>query len=52
MFGVCAIHCDGAGMAHAAGLSPTMSADSDEFGRPFRAEVGHLFRLISAGRSD
>jgi len=27
-------------------------ADSDDFGRGFRADVGHLFRLKSAGRSD
>jgi hypothetical protein len=27
-------------------------ADSDDFGRSFRAEVGHLFRLMSAGRSN
>ena len=28
------------------------TADSDDFGQPFRAEVGHLFRLMSAGHSD
>jgi hypothetical protein len=27
-------------------------ADSDDFGQSFRAEVGHLFRLMSAGHSD
>jgi hypothetical protein len=27
-------------------------ADSNDFGRSFRAEVGHLFRLMSAGHSD
>jgi hypothetical protein len=27
-------------------------ADSDDFGRSFRAEVGHLFRLMSAGYSN
>jgi len=28
------------------------AADSDDFGRAFRADVGHLFRSMSAGRSD
>jgi len=27
-------------------------ADSDDFGQLFRTEVGHLFRLMSAGHSD
>ena len=27
-------------------------ADSGDFGRSFRAEVGHLFRLMPAGHSD
>jgi hypothetical protein len=27
-------------------------ADSDDFGRAFRADVGHLFRLMPAGHSD
>jgi hypothetical protein len=27
-------------------------ADSDDFGQSFRADVGHLFRLMSAGHSD
>ncbi len=27
-------------------------ADSDDFGRAFRADVGHLFRLMPAGASD
>jgi hypothetical protein len=27
-------------------------ADSDDIGRAFRSEVGHLFRSKSAGRSD
>ena len=27
-------------------------ADSDDFGQSFRAEVGHLFRSMSAGHSD
>jgi hypothetical protein len=26
--------------------------DSDDFGQSFRAEVGHRFRLMSAGHSD
>jgi hypothetical protein len=29
-----------------------LNADSDDFGRAFRADVGHLFRLNPAGRSD
>jgi len=34
-------------------LTPvTKAADSDDFGQSFRAEVGHLFRSISAGHSD
>jgi hypothetical protein len=28
------------------------AADSDDFGQSFRAEVGHLFRLMPAGHSD
>jgi hypothetical protein len=28
------------------------TADSDDVGRAFRTEVGHLFRFKSAGRSD
>lgn len=28
------------------------AADSGDFGQSFRAEVGHLFRLMSAGHSD
>jgi hypothetical protein len=28
------------------------TADSDDFGQSFRAEVGHRFRLMSAGHSD
>jgi hypothetical protein len=28
------------------------TADSDDIGRSFRADVGHLFRLMSAGHSD
>jgi len=27
-------------------------ADSDDIGRAFRTDVGHLFRLKSAGHSD
>ena len=27
-------------------------ADSGDFGQSFRAEVGHLFRLMPAGHSD
>jgi hypothetical protein len=27
-------------------------ANSDDFGQSFRAEVGHLFRLMLAGHSD
>jgi hypothetical protein len=34
------------------GLAERLAADSDDFGRAFRAEVGHRFRLMSAGRSD
>jgi hypothetical protein len=29
-----------------------MLADSGDFGQSFRAEVGHLFRLMPAGHSD
>jgi len=29
-----------------------MIADSGDFGQSFRAEVGHLFRLMPAGHSD
>jgi hypothetical protein len=29
-----------------------IAADSDDFGQRFRAEVGHLFRLMSAGHSN
>jgi hypothetical protein len=38
-------------IARRMGLAPS-TADSDDFGRAFRADVGHLFRLKSAGRSD
>ena len=31
---------------------PFLTADSDDVGRAFRTEVGHLFRPKSAGRSD
>jgi hypothetical protein len=33
-------------------IPEALRADSDDFGRSFRAEVGHLFRLMSAGHSN
>ena len=34
------------------GVAIHQGADSDDFGRAFRGDVGHLVRSMSAGRSD
>jgi hypothetical protein len=40
------------GVATALGVAAGQAADSDDFGRAFRSDVGHRFRLMSAGHSD